>query len=365
MSQGSGERNLKRFYPAFPQKAGRFQGQRPWSQPAGCEIPRENAGRRSRGISDSERRKGSKNSPVDCFCRGNPRRGFPRPDGSHCRRASRKGFGENPARVVPEKLPVSRSPERTNAAAFASEGGEPHRQEQAPAPIKQSPKEAVDTTFKRVTLFAGHYGSGKTNLAVNYAIELKKTHDRVVIADLDIVNPYFRTKDSSELLNSMGIETVSPEFANSNVDLPALPSELYGVVQNRLRYAVLDIGGDDRGAYALGRFAPYILEENDFEMIYVANFCRPLTQSPEEALEVMREIETAGGILFTAIVNNSNLAHLTTAETVLDGYEKCRELSSLCGLPVLFSSAERSLAGQLSLENVFPIDIQNKYYELY
>ena len=217
----------------------------------------------------------------------------------------------------------------------------------------------------RVTLFAGHYGSGKTNLAVNWALMLRKEHERVVIADLDIVNPYFRTKDSSELLNSMGVETVSPEFANSNVDLPALPSELYGVVQNRLRYAVLDIGGDDRGAYALGRFAPYILEENDFEMIYVANFCRPLTQSPEEALEVMREIETAGGIPFTAIVNNSNLAHLTTAETVLDGYEKCRELSSLCGLPVLFSSAERSLAGQLSLENVFPIDIQNKYYELY
>ena len=219
-------------------------------------------------------------------------------------------------------------------------------------------------SFKRVTLFAGHYGSGKTNLAVNYAIELKKHFDRVVIADLDIVNPYFRTKDSAQLLEKAGIETVSPEFANSNVDLPALPSELYGVVQNRHRYAVLDIGGDDRGAYALGRFAPYILEENDFEMIYVANFCRPLTREPEEALEVMREIESAGGIPFTAIVNNTNLAHLTDEKTVAEGYAKSKRLAEMSGLKLLFTSVEKRLAGNIDLENVFPIELQRKYYEI-
>lgn len=218
--------------------------------------------------------------------------------------------------------------------------------------------------FKRVTLFSGHYGSGKTNLAVNYAIELKKRFERVVIADLDIVNPYFRTKDSAELLENLNIETVSPEFANSNVDLPALPSELYGVVQNRLRHAVIDVGGDDRGALALGRFAPYILEENDYEMIFVANFCRPLTLNAHEALEVMREIESAGGIPFTAIVNNTNLAGLTRPETVIEGYNKSKELSRICGLPVIFTSAERKIAENLKLENVFPIDIQKKYYEL-
>lgn len=219
-------------------------------------------------------------------------------------------------------------------------------------------------SFKRVTLFAGHYGSGKTNLAVNYAIELKKHFDRVVIADLDIVNPYFRTKDSAQLLEKAGIETVSPEFANSNVDLPALPSELYGVVQNRHRYAVLDIGGDDRGAYALGRFAPYILEENDFEMIYVANFCRPLTREPEEALEVMREIESAGGIPFTAIVNNTNLSHLTDEKTVAEGYAKSKRLADMSGLKLLFTSVEKRLAGNIDLENVFPIELQRKYYEI-
>ena len=217
---------------------------------------------------------------------------------------------------------------------------------------------------KRITLFAGHYGSGKTNLAVNYAMYLKERFERVVIADLDIVNPYFRTKDSTELLESRGIEIISPEFANSNVDLPALPSELYGVVQNRVRHAVLDIGGDDRGAYALGRYAPYILEENDYEMIFVANFCRPLTQTAEEALEVMREIEQAGGIPFTAIVSNSNLGKLTDEKTVIDGYEKCEKLSELAGLPIKFTAAERGLAEKLSLPDVFPIDIQKKYYDL-
>ncbi len=109
---------------------------------------------------------------------------------------------------------------------------------------------------KRVTLFAGHYGSGKTNIAVNYAEYLHKSGFEVVIADLDIVNPYFRTKDSAERLENSGIRIISPEYANSNVDLPALPSELYGVVENRSAHAVLDIGGDDRGAYALVRFTP-------------------------------------------------------------------------------------------------------------
>ena len=217
---------------------------------------------------------------------------------------------------------------------------------------------------KRVTLFAGHYGSGKTNLAVNWALGLKKQGGRVVIADLDIVNPYFRTKDSAALLEENGIEVVSPEFANSNVDLPALPAELYGVVQNRQRYAVMDIGGDDRGAVALGRDAPYILEENDFEMIFVANFMRPLTLTPADALEVMREIEQAGGIPFTSIVNNTNLGPLTEPETVLSGLEKCRELSALCGLPILFTSARRDIASKLNISPLLPIDIQRKYYEI-
>lgn len=215
---------------------------------------------------------------------------------------------------------------------------------------------------KRITLFAGHYGSGKTNIAVNYALKLKETGQDVVIADLDIVNPYFRTKDSSDELSAAGIELISPEFANSNVDLPALPASLYGVVQNKNRLAVLDIGGDDRGAYALGRYAPYILEEGDYEMVFVANFMRPLTQTAEQALEVMREIEAAGRIPFTAIVNNTNLGNLTDAETVLNSYEEACRLSELSGLPILFTSAEKSVADKL--ENAFPLTLQKKYFDI-
>lgn len=217
---------------------------------------------------------------------------------------------------------------------------------------------------KRVTLLAGHYGSGKTNIAVNYAEYLKKLGYDVVIADLDIVNPYFRTKDSSGRLENSGIRIISPEYANSNVDLPALPSELYGVVENRSAHAVLDIGGDDRGAYALGRFTPYVLEENDYEMVFVANFCRPLTQNPEEALEVMREIEAAGGIGFTAIVNNTNLGRETTPEVVYNSMAKTKRLSELSGLPVLFTSAEDEIAAELDIPDVFPLKLQKRYYDI-
>ena len=214
--------------------------------------------------------------------------------------------------------------------------------------------------MKRVTLFAGHYGSGKTNIAVNYALKMKNEGFDVKIADLDIVNPYFRTKDSADELTKAGIELISPEFANSNVDLPALPQEVYGLVQNKKIYAIMDIGGDERGALALGRYRPYILEENDFEMVFVANFYRPLTRTAEEAIEVMREIEIAGGIPFTAIVNNSNLGEETTAEDVKKTEEEIKKLSSLTSLPVLFTSVKADLAGEIEGENVFPLHLQNK-----
>ena len=217
---------------------------------------------------------------------------------------------------------------------------------------------------KRVTVFVGHYGSGKTNIAVAYAKYLNSLGKKVTIADMDIVNPYFRTKDSQGELKRLGIELISSEFANSNVDLPALPSELYGAVERRERYAVLDIGGDDRGAYALGRFAPYIKEENDYEVVFVANKYRPLTKTPEEALEVMREIEGAGGLRVTAIVNNSNLGEMTDAETVLSSQKYAEKLSELSGLPVKFTSVKKELCEALGGEKkgFFPMELQEKYF---
>ena len=218
--------------------------------------------------------------------------------------------------------------------------------------------------MKRITLFAGHYGSGKTNIAVNYALWLKSKGLDVMIADLDIVNPYFRTKDSADELKDAGIELISPAFANSNVDLPALPQETYKLVQDRTKYAVMDIGGDDRGAYALGRYTPYILEENNYEMVFVANFFRPLTKTAEEALEVMREIEVAGGLPFTAIVNNSNVGADTTAEDVLSTVDTVKRLSEISGLPVIMTTVSGDVFAELNgrLDNTFSLSLQKKLF---
>ncbi|MBO5323265.1 MAG: hypothetical protein J6A88_04095 [Oscillospiraceae bacterium] len=219
---------------------------------------------------------------------------------------------------------------------------------------------------KRLTLFAGHYGSGKTNIAVNYALALAKEGKSVCIADLDIVNPYFRTKDSAAVLEQAGVELISPQFANTNVDLPALPAEAYKLVTDRSTYAIMDIGGDDRGAYALGRYVPSILEENNYRMVFVANCYRPLTRTPEEAVEVMREIEAACGLKFTDIINNSNLGSETTAETVEASASYIEKLSQLTDLPVFATSAMESVAEQLPPEYspILVLQLQEKYFDL-
>ncbi|MBQ8746873.1 MAG: hypothetical protein IJZ08_03290 [Clostridia bacterium] len=217
--------------------------------------------------------------------------------------------------------------------------------------------------YKRITLFAGHYGSGKTNIAVNYAIEMRKAGRPVRIADLDIVNPYFRTKDSADRLAEAGIELISSAYANSNVDIPALPAQMYALTDDKSFHAVMDIGGDDRGALALGRYAPAILAEGDFEMLFVANMYRPLTRTPAEALEVMREVEDAGGIPFTAIVNNSNIGAETKPEDILASVSYAEELSRLSGLPVKMTAVREDLMDALSgkIENLFPLTLQKKY----
>ena len=217
---------------------------------------------------------------------------------------------------------------------------------------------------KRLTLFAGHYGSGKTNIAVNYALRLASEGRRVCIADLDIVNPYFRTKDSEAELRAAGIDLVSPQYANSNVDLPALPAESYRLVQDRSSYGIMDIGGDDRGAYALGRFADAIKAENDYRMVFVLNCYRPLTSTVSDAIEIMREIEAACGIRFTDIVNNSNLGAETTPRTVLDSVDFANELSRLTGLPIWFTAAESSVAEGLGGLEVLPMRLQKKIFDL-
>lgn len=213
---------------------------------------------------------------------------------------------------------------------------------------------------KRMTLFAGHYGSGKTNVAVNFALRLAAQGKAVTLADMDIVNPYYRSKDSAAELEAAGVKVIASAYANTNVDVPALPQEMYSVTEDTSRYAVLDVGGDDRGALALGRYAPAILKENDYHMIYVFNAARPLSRTADMALEIMQEIETAGGIPFTAIINNTNLGRETTWETVTASLAEAEKLSQISGLPLLFTSVEASVLPPQHRENpdYFPLALQ-------
>lgn len=216
--------------------------------------------------------------------------------------------------------------------------------------------------YKRITLLCGHYGSGKTNIAVNMALELRKLCENVAIADLDIVNPYFRTKDSAEELEKADIKLIVSEYAGTNVDIPALPQEIYSLTDDKLMKSVIDVGGDDRGALALGRISASIIEENDYEMLLVINKFRPLTPDAVSTIEVMKEIEDACRIKFTGIVNNSNLGVETTAEDVLSSVQYAQEVSKLTGLPVKCTSVNELLYSELEgkIENLFSLKLQKK-----
>ena len=213
--------------------------------------------------------------------------------------------------------------------------------------------------LKRVTIFAGHYGSGKTNIAINYALQIKESGINVDIADLDIVNPYFRTKDADKLLSEKGIRLVSSVMANTNVDTPALPAEAYSIVHDRSKHAVIDVGGDDRGALALGRYIPYLVQENDYEMLFVINKYRFLTGTPEETIDIMREIEYSAGAKFTGIVNNSNIGDETTSEDILSSVEYAEKISELTGIPLKFTTVKDTLYEELKtkMTDLMPIKI--------
>lgn len=212
---------------------------------------------------------------------------------------------------------------------------------------------------KKITVFCGHYGSGKTNVAVNYAFDLKKRHENVSILDLDIVNPYFRTKDSEKDFAEKGIELICSSYAASNLDIPALPSEMYAPFCRENNFSVLDIGGDDRGAVALGRFSELIKKSESYEMLFVVNFYRPLTQTALEALEVMREIENACSLSFTGIVNNSNVGVQTKKEYIEETFPLVQELCELSSLPLVMTTVRDDLSSRLEdIENVFPLTLQ-------
>lgn len=216
--------------------------------------------------------------------------------------------------------------------------------------------------LKRIVLLSGHYGSGKTNIAVNLALRLRARYERVAIADVDIVNPYFRTSDSRAELERAGVRLICSAYAGSNVDLPALPGELYAITDDRRMRAVIDVGGDDRGALALGRWRDAIVEEDNYEMLLVVNRFRPLTRDVDTTLEVMREIEAAANMRFTAIVNNSNLGAETSPGDVLGSMDYARRLCDATGLPLRFTAVEERLYPALEgeIDDLFPLKLQWK-----
>ena len=216
--------------------------------------------------------------------------------------------------------------------------------------------------FKRIVLLSGHYGSGKTNIAVNLALRMKAAREKVAIADIDIVNPYFRTKDSQAELEKAGIRLICSDFAGSNVDLPALPQDVYAITDEPDLFSIIDVGGDDRGALALGRWRDAILRENDYEMLFVVNRFRPLTADALSTIEVMREIELASGMPFTAVVNNSNLGEETTVRDVLNSRDYAAEICERTGLPLKMTAVREELYPWLDsqIPNLFPMKLQDK-----
>ena len=213
----------------------------------------------------------------------------------------------------------------------------------------------------RVSIITGHYGTGKTEFAVNLALQLAGLNHQVMVADLDIVNPYFRSRERRDLLQEAGIRLISSSQACSDADVPALPAELLTILENRDITVVLDIGGDPVGARVLARFNDKIVPE-DYQLIYVLNANRPEVRTPEAAIAYLRGIEATTSLTCTGIVNNTHLCGETTAEEIRKGARLAETVSQETGIPVLCHVAEERFIPELSdlSEPVFPITIQMK-----
>lgn len=214
--------------------------------------------------------------------------------------------------------------------------------------------------MKRITIITGHYGSGKTNLAVNLAVRAAHEGKKTAVVDLDIVNPYFRTADFSDLFSRMGIRLVAPDFANSNLDIPSLQFDVEQLAAGD-DVLIIDVGGDDAGAVALGRYSEALLKyKDDIEMYYVINQRRYFTSSPDEAVSLMYDIERASRMKHTAIVNNTNLGSETTLEIVDASKGFAEAVSRRTGIPVAFTVYPTNCAELSDKNDVFSAEIYVK-----
>lgn len=198
---------------------------------------------------------------------------------------------------------------------------------------------------KRINIFTGHFGSGKTEVAVNYALKLALDNYKTAIVDFDIINPYFRTADAKEELERNGIRVLLPMYANTNVDIPAIPPEIYSLFQNKEYRVVLDVGGEDLGAKAVSRFRDEIISD-DYEMYFVINTKRGMTDTPEKIMEMMAIVEDSARIKITKLINNTNLLEETTPEILWEGDEIISRVSEKTGIPIAITAGmENVIAG--------------------
>ncbi len=210
----------------------------------------------------------------------------------------------------------------------------------------------------RIIIFCGNYGSGKTEIALNTALKLRSQGERTVLVDLDIVNPYFRSSEHEKMLKEHDIRLIAPTFAGTTVDVPALPAEVQTIFADKGERVVIDVGGDDTGATALGRYYPYL--KQDRVCVYmVINARRPFSRGVDELMEMYNNIRNKGRVNIDYFINNTNMARLTTAEDIYFGKEIIDKLSQKTGVPVKYVSGESKILDELTgiEEEKYPIEI--------
>lgn len=213
--------------------------------------------------------------------------------------------------------------------------------------------------MKKVIIVCGHYGCGKTNLSLNLAIDIAKAGEQVTLIDMDLVNPYFRSSEYGELLQQNGVRLIQPVYANSTLDVPAIsPAVSVALSGGGDGTVILDVGGDDVGATALGQFSAAIAQ-HPYEMYYVVNHYRPLSAGAQETTELLWEIEAASRLKATGVVNNSHLKQETTCEDIRRAFPYGVEIAEKLELPLCFTTVPEELAAEMqdTLPGLRPVKV--------
>lgn len=212
----------------------------------------------------------------------------------------------------------------------------------------------------RILIITGHFGSGKTEMSINLALERQAAGEEVTIVDLDIINTYFRIRDKDDELNAKGIRTLSTGVKARAVDIPALDPAIEAVLSNGKGRVIVDVGGNPSGARALARYRP-TLEETGYEQLFVINANRPETKTPEQVIKFMEDTQATSGTQITGLFNTAHFLKNTTADDVIDGLKLAEEVSDQTGLPLLGTVCRRDLVDEVSARTddlyILPIDL--------